>query len=278
MFVEDVRVKILPIGGSHRWPKRFEPAILGPEIERVTTLVSRIHEPSYDPRETICDAIEELAWRMVFRGKLFCELIQSKDQKEHLLFPVGAGNLLPVGAGYLQLNRLSQIAAGKPVYFRRSEIWHLEMPAALGGSAGHLRMMNAFKTEELLGPQFVKQDLEQHIFSKHFSSSEYHLIQLARTLRAANRWGWTRRDHTTQYWTEYFSFFRVLTFSWSLAVLRDHIVEEFNRLLARLKIDAKVELNGLPTPNEILELREQLRRGEIGFSEAYRKSQFDNEN
>jgi hypothetical protein len=64
-------------------------------------------------------------------------------------------------------------------------------------------------------------------------------------------------------------FFRTLTFHWALALLREHIVSEFNLLLVRLGINAKLSVSGLLTPGEIMRIRDEMMEGKISFGKAF---------
>jgi hypothetical protein len=92
----------------------------------------------------------------------------------------------------------------------------------------------------------------------------------AQRYRATRIWGWDTRDWSSQYVTEYYQFYRRLTFRWSIEILRRHVIQEINRLLFRLEIEASIAIEGLPTPASILDARERMAKGEIDFAVATR--------
>ena len=51
--------------------------------------------------------------------------------------------------------------------------------------------------------------------------------------------------------------------------MREHIAKELNRLFQRLNIEAKIVMEGLPTARKILDIRKQMREGEISLSDAF---------
>lgn len=63
-------------------------------------------------------------------------------------------------------------------------------------------------------------------------------------------------------------FYRFVTFRRSQAILREHIVAELNALLRRLSIKAEIELNGLPSPDQLASLRNEMLKGRASFKDV----------
>lgn len=51
-------------------------------------------------------------------------------------------------------------------------------------------------------------------------------------------------------------------------MLREHIVEEMNRLFVRLGIECELKVTGLPTPYDIMQTNSELLEGKISFGTA----------
>lgn len=122
-----------------------------------------------------------------------------------------------------------------------------------------------------LGPDFYRQDIERgktdinYDFLKYVRNSEIYLN------RATDMWGWNRRDLGQKKCTEFYSFYKILSFRYAQAFLREHIIEEVNRLLDMLSIECKLIVTGLPTANEILQIRTDMQKGDISFAEVFDK-------
>ena len=82
------------------------------------------------------------------------------------------------------------------------------------------------------------------------------------------KWGWNRRDFSQRNWTEFATFYRTITFKWSQARIREHILDEFNALLKRLGVKAELRITGLPNSGHILDLRNQMTEGLTSYAEA----------
>ena len=122
---------------------------------------------------------------------------------------------------------------------------------------------------ENFSPNFWKQNIEMGLQDRNFDFQEY--VRMADTYcgQVTKTWGWNRRDLSTERSTEFFVFHRLVNFHWALAVLRDHIVNEINSLFERLNISCKLQIDGLPTPSDILNIKREMQNGSITFTEAF---------
>ena len=121
-------------------------------------------------------------------------------------------------------------------------------------------------------PEFWNRDLSEGKFTPEFPFSDYNRMRTAYIARITDRWGWNRRDSSGTYDTEFFFFYRGLRFRQSQALLRDHIATEINKLLTRLGISARIQLEGYRSPSEIGELIERALSGSLHYAEAWRLS------
>lgn len=150
----------------------------------------------------------------------------------------------------------------------KHDMWRIDMPRELGGARGYRRILRELSAWSSLGPQFYSDDLEKGEWPKEFVFGDYRSAHQIQIYKATKNWGWNGRDWSLDYITEYYQFHRHLTFKWAQAVLREHIVREFNSLFRRLRIAAQITLTGLSSPNDILHAREQMRKGVLDFGGA----------
>jgi hypothetical protein len=119
-----------------------------------------------------------------------------------------------------------------------------------------------------LGPRFLQEDLEKRSLPRDFDFEAYRRMFLIHQMNVTATWGWNGRDWSLDHVTEYYQFYRHLTFKWAKAVLRDHVVAELNLLLRELGIKGEIALRHLSSPEHILETREKLRIGKLDFAGA----------
>jgi hypothetical protein len=117
-------------------------------------------------------------------------------------------------------------------------------------------------------PRFWQEDLARGTITRAFNFSEYRRETEICEARATRRWGWTRRDFIGNNWTEFALFYRLITFRWAQAILREHIVSELNSLFARLSIRSHLQLVGLPSANDVLQLRNAMIEGHVSYAKA----------
>ena len=60
----------------------------------------------------------------------------------------------------------------------------------------------------------------------------------------------------------------MIGFRYAQAILREHIIQEINQLLAILAVKCKIIVIGLPTAKEILQIRNDMQKGDISFTEV----------
>ena len=121
---------------------------------------------------------------------------------------------------------------------------------------------------ERMGPPFWRRDLEAGTITSAFDFSEYRRETDLCEAASTKRWGWARRDFSGQNWTEFALFYRLMTFRWAQAILREHVVSEVNGLFPRLSITSKLEVSGLPSSSEIVRLRNEMAEGRISYAKA----------
>ena len=143
------------------------------------------------------------------------------------------------------------------------------MPSQLGGTKGYLRILGGLKRYKGTFPPFLQEDLHAQRANPNFQPSEYTRYKQAWMARLTIPWGWPRRDTSLNHETEFFHFYRTITFRWAQAILRDHIIDELNLLLKKLQINSQITIHGIPTPASILEIRQKMADGNISFAEAF---------
>ena len=147
-------------------------------------------------------------------------------------------------------------------------IWYVDMPSQLGGRRRHQKVLRKMGKFERLGAEFWRQDLTRQVQSRAFDYQLYSRNAEIYFRRMTKTYGWNRRDWSQDWATDFFSFFRLVNFSWAQALMREHVIDELNRLFVRLGVNSEIEVNGLPTAKDILEVRIRLLAGSISFDDV----------
>lgn len=272
MFAEDVHLAVMPFRRMSDKQKDFLVMFEGTEqeCERASYIIRDLGEfDGYDLTEKLCDAVDNIAKHLAWEGCAVYEIV-TNDDGEVDLHSFTSKRLVRFPRYFLQIIPRAdwQLWEKKWVIIPASKVWYIEMPSALGASKGYRNILKKLKKFEHLGPSFVQKDLEAGVqfqdfdFQKYVRNAEIYYGEITRI------WGWNRRDWSQERSTEFFNFYKMITFRWAQSVLREHIVAELNNLFNRLGIVCELKVAGLPTPSEILKIRQDLQKGTITFAQA----------
>lgn len=154
----------------------------------------------------------------------------------------------------------------KYAFIRSKDVWRVRLPPQLGSVKKYRVMLAQLSAWPTLGPDFLQSELEKRRFPEDFSVSDYSRLLRVHQYRVTRDWGWTIRDWSLDYVTEFYQFYRLATFKWAQATLREHIVSELNTFLSRQRIRARIALQNVPLASTILHVRERLKQGTIDFA------------
>lgn len=273
MLIQDIPAGLMP----WRFVKTdtYNVEIVGDDDhkEQATALLQSLGRYDHqDLRELTASAFEEIAKQLSWYGRAPYEIARAEDDKSiYLLSPFTSHRLFSLQIFYIQL-----IPKNDRDYWKKSivllpwrDVWIVSLPSELGGYRGYRALLRKLSRFGSTGPAFWRKDLGQgKSYPVNFDFSEYRRQLEIFEARVTRRWGWNRRDYSQKNWTEFATFYRTITFKWAQAVLREHILKEFNSLLSRLRIDAELRMTGLPNSAHVLDLRNQMTKGLIGYGAA----------
>jgi hypothetical protein len=269
MFQQDVQIMghFFHRGRDEKVSLRFEGQ---PEqCDKAGTLCASIsHDRGGWPDEVIAGAIENITLHLAYHGKAIYEVLRSDTGIE--LSSFDPDYALDLGFGFLQVAppAVWKQVEKKFVLLNRNNVWRVEMPQELGGARAYAKILESMSKWPSLGPEFYQAELQLGQIPNDFDFSAYRRADEVRIYQSTKAWGWTGRDWSLNNVTEYYQFYRHLTFNWAQSVLLEHVVADLNRLFKRLDIHTKIIVEGLSSPTEILDIREKMREGKMDFSAA----------
>ncbi|MFZ0815480.1 MAG: hypothetical protein WAM78_08170 [Candidatus Sulfotelmatobacter sp.] len=203
-------------------------------------------------------------------GRALFEMVVEPEDATLSLVSFGPDYVWSLPFFYLQVAPRSSLSNGGRRYavLRSDAVWRVDMPRELGGTSGFRRVLNGLGEWPSLGPGFYQSDLERGEFSKEFVFGDYRRAYQIQLYRVTRNWGWAGRDWSLDNVTEYYQFYRHLTFRWAQSVLREHVVRQFNFLFRGLGISAQIVIEGLSSPSDILRVRDEMKAGSLDFSAA----------
>jgi hypothetical protein len=275
MFAQDIYTAIMPIGGTSERCKDFSVHFEGAEteIQRAITLTSTLSEHErHDVTRLVCDAVQQVAMHLAWQGNAVYEIIKDElEGDKFILHGFTTQRLYRIPGYYVQWLPQEELQYFKKrfVIVPAKDIWDISMPPVLGGHAGYRRVLSRLKRYDQMGPKFWRDDMEKGVQDKNYEFQRYVIKHEVYITRVTGLWGWNRRDYTQDNCTEFYTFYKLISFKWAQAVLRNHIISEINLLLLRLGISAQIVVTGLPSSEDILSIRQKLIEGKIDFEQVY---------
>ncbi|MEP3321516.1 MAG: hypothetical protein ABJN40_10760 [Sneathiella sp.] len=271
MFVEDVPLSIVPIRGRTRRNEKFSITLHGDEQSQkaaLSVLSSLARNDEDNLVGLTCEAIENIATLLAWDGCAYYELFSTKDNLLNLS-NFTSKRLFRVPFYYLQIVPKGhwEDIGRKVNIIRSSEVWQITMPRQLGGKKRYKTTLKNLERFGSSAPEFWLENMQSG-FSSHFNFGDFVKETNIYHEKATKIWGWNRRDSGNEYFTEFYSFYSMVTFRWAQSIMRDHILNEINTLFSRLKITSRLNISGLPSPNDYLQLREELSEGKKSFKEV----------
>jgi hypothetical protein len=244
----------------------------------IKTLFHMPYEPDslYQPlSKAIFEFIRKAtAFLLVRGGKAYFEIVEATLEDEgasrsvFVLIPIH-GKVFRFGKTYYQMiSKDMQEVKEKYIPLPQSKIWVLEIPRDLGRVKDIIALSNSMG--ELAKASLIGSDIvtsQKDFFG--FEISKYNELIDATVLRVTGKWGWDMRMVlNNRHSLEYFVYYRMLRFGYSMAILRTDMLSKMNSLLRRLGYDVKISFSGIPTPETYLDAISKMEQRNFSFKEA----------
>jgi hypothetical protein len=275
MFIEDIHLALMPIGGRTEKHPDFSVEVEGPDPEQEKTVAlcrSLAQYDHYEVNDLICDTVQEVAMHLAWQGKAVYEIIPDRNEpRKYYLHSFTTKCLFRLPGCYIQIipPKDYKLIKKRFIIVRSKDIWDISVPSILGGVWGYKRSLSRLRRYNHLGPSFWLSDIERQIQDKNFNFQDYVMYTEAYYTKVTKPWGWNRRDYSLRNNTEFYSFYKNISFKWAQAILREHIIKEINILMQRLEIESRIIITGLPLSQDILRVRQELLEGKISFAKAH---------
>ena len=245
IFIEDVRLSVMPIGGESRSRPDFSIALSpgNPAARRIITYAFARRDHYYpDLTEIISQFIEDTASVLAYKSVVYYEIARGNRLAEEdsnsetsegstllrkafkpLRIP---GRVIRLANYYMQIIPHTEWArmGKKVVMIPASDVWVLQVPPELGGPRKHRTFLKALVRASNPLPDFVSDAMKRLSEIRDFSFGGFHKQQLLAVASGSVLWGWQARDLWREDTLEYFRYYRHLRFALSMAILREYIV------------------------------------------------------
>ena len=286
MFNDDVNLHLFPSDYSKDSPKYsvdIDPADNN-LIEQIGFMIGsdRIF-PGEGLTKPIKEFFQKIAFHLAYEGKTNFEIASAKmnvapqrkseseqaDSEDILMLKRIPGRVLDLKLGLVQLVPIEEWREKWKIFvwLPKRVVWTIKLPRQLGGRIRHWMMQRELIACSELGPRSFNDSRTSWMGKQYINILDFLDTRRQLLARTTYRWGWQARSLWGDTSLEYFQIYRHLRFNRSMAILRVHLLENFNALLERLQLNAKISYSGLNTEEDINQLIDLVNRGKIGFEE-----------
>ena len=256
MFTQDISLAVMPIGGKTEKHKNFTVTLEGKqsECEKAEQLIADIG--NYDRpnlERMVCGAVQEVVRHLAYDGCAVYEVICDDDGLQHI-WGFTSKRLWRLPGYFLQIIPRGDwnLWNKKFVIVPADRIWYLEMPSELGGRRDYRKVLKRLGNFERIGPKFWRQDLQREVQIKNFDYQRYLRNIDIYCHTVTKTWGWSRRNFSVERKTEFFTYYKMVNYAWAKTILREHVINEFNRFFIRLGIECELKVSGFCQQQEKL--------------------------
>jgi hypothetical protein len=278
MFAKDIHLSIVPIGGSSRNYPGFKAIFNGnpDDIEIAKKVCASLGRSSYrqkNENELVCTAIDDIAQNIGEEGIAYYELVYENGNVENpILHGFSSKRLIKVPSRYFQIVPKADVPMTKNKInsLKSSSIWSVKPPKLLGKYKGLKRTLN--KLEKIIPfGSTPRKDVLDIMQQKSYDVKLYDKTLHVLINQITSIWGWNRRSMDVEHTTEYYSFYKFISFKYSQAILREHILREMNGLFLSLGINCKVKITDIPSSKDLAALRSKLLNGDVSFEDINKR-------
>ena len=281
MFLDDIQLAIMPIGGESDRVPDFSVEIQGSPDDKPRVIAILESLPRrygfgryswHNLEELLSDTVQKFVLELVCEGRSVHKIVQDeKDGRIYRLHNFTYQWLFRFFGKYIWTIPKEGRSLWNKAWDSHLEkdMWDIVMPKELGRYRGYRAMLRKLtRCPNIILPLINKVGIQE--WSAYFNSQLYAREIEIFVAKITTRWGWNQRDYKLEYRTEFYRNYRSVTMQWAQAYMREHIVNELNQLFRRLHIEAEIVVKGLPTARKILEIRQQMCEGKISFDDAFK--------
>jgi hypothetical protein len=149
----------------------------------------------------------------------------------------------------------------------------------IGGKKTLKHIYKNLRYASMTVPEFISNSMKESITtnellgSSEFSFAKYQEIRELSIAKITSKLGWPARNRFRDNTLEYYQVHRQIIFAKNMALLRNYIVIEMNKLIHNRIGSYAITINGLPNYEDICKIQQDLISAKITLEEAYNKIQ-----
>ena len=282
LFVEDMYTGIMPFmiyrGEREKYPARIEPAATTQKQRLIASGISQ-RDYTHFLEDAICEFVRTTAHGLFSDGVVFYEIVYKKNEADEiesfdfeLLQPF---YLFRLWKTYYQVvpwweAKESRIRA-QIVKIPAEKILRIDFPKQYGGKRRIYSLLKRlYQLSKEIIPEFQMQAMGKNE-NIGFDLNEFSRVKYLEIAKLTKQFGWSQRQRSDNYITEYYSMVRFLRSKKLEAAIRTHIVTKLNEALNRapLNLNEKVIIENLFSVEAVEEQEKLLKEGHVKFMDIF---------
>ena len=278
MFIEDVKLGIMPISGIVS-KKKFNIS-LDPPDPKLQEIVENAISPDryhHDLAGIICDFIANCAVNLLIYETVIYEVVYLSEPKNGKvvgfeLVQINPFTLVQRGnslSQFLPDEHTKKLSERRCIELQPERILTFKLPVNIQGKLDQI--MESMRILSLTSPDFFMKELAAGFRKTPYDvTTHYHLRNVA-LAKITKDFGWDARNSFEKEASEYYLIYRYLKFKKFRMELRNIILDTLNAGLElvgkQLGFNTKILVNGLPTLDDVQTAYNHLLQGDIPFGE-----------
>ena len=278
MFIEDVRLRIVPIGG--RVSKKEFNISLDPPDPRVQQIIEKAISPDgyrHNFAGIICDFIANCAAYLLIYETVTYEIVYLSEPESGKtvgfeLVQINPYTLVDRGnslSQFLPDEHSTKLRERRCIELQPEHILTFKLPANIRGKLDQI--MESMRILSLTSPNFFMKELEAGFRKTPYDVTRHYHLRNVALAKITKDFGWDARNSFVKEASEYYLIYRYIKFERFRIELRDSILDTLNTGLElagkQLGFNTKILLNGLPTLDDVQIAYNHLIKGEVPFGE-----------
>lgn len=268
MFIDDMGKSILPLRGKSGRNPDFEIKIVGNDSEKARSILKSITQVRkyYSDSELVCDTINDLAKNIYYFSGLVFEV--SSEEKLPILKFVIPYNLISLPFVSIQFIPSSdrQLFGTVFRYEFNKNIIKMSLFHNVYSRLKFRLTLWLLKLSDGVSPEFFRRNMFRNDVG--LSIEEFSRMRAKFISVITRPYCWKQRSLSNKYTNEYFLVYSGLKSAAKKASDRNGLKSQLNKLFSDMKIDARIEISGIPSHEFLLNSVEELKNGELSFKKS----------
>lgn len=278
MFIEDVKLRIMPIGG--RVSKKEFNISLDPPDPKLQQIIEKALSPDryhHDFAGIICDFVADCAVHLLIYETVTYEIVYLSEPKKGKtvgfeLVQINPYTLVRRGNSLLQFlpnQHDKQLSKRRCIELKPERILTFKLPVNIQGKMDQI--MESMRILNLTSPDFFMKELATGFRKTPYDVAKHYHLRNVALAKITKDFGWGARNSFEKETLEYYLLYRYLKFEKFRIELRNIILNTLNAGLElagnQAGFNTKILVNGLPTLDDVQTAFNHLTKGDTPFRE-----------